>query len=188
MSESDTPRELKIDEKIEAILFVADGMVSTSQLAEALGEKSVQIEKGLNQLEERLLIGSGIRLQKHAGKYQLTTAPELGLIIENFLGLEATTHLTNASLETLAIIAYKQPITRPGIDSIRGVNSDGVLKNLLFKGLIEEIGRAEGPGRAILFGTTPDFLRQFGLNSLKDLPDLDLSQEMEQKDTQVLKD
>ena len=91
---------------------------------------------------------------------------------ERFLDLEATTRLSRAALETLAIIAYQQPATRPEIDAIRGVNSDGVMKNLLSKGLIEEIGRTEGPGRPILYVTTPDFLQHFGLRSLDDLPPL----------------
>jgi segregation and condensation protein B len=188
MSDSDDLREIGLDEKIEAILFVAEGLVSSAQLSETLNEKPAFIEKGLVLLDDRLKKTSGIRLQRHGNKYQLTSAPELGGIIEVFLGLEATARLTNASLETLAIIAYKQPITRPAIDAIRGVNSDGVLKSLLFKGMIEELGRSEGPGRAILFGTTPDFLSQFGLNSLADLPDLNLNEEPESPKNHVLKD
>ncbi len=188
MTESESSRSLGLNEKIEAILFVADGPITVNQLAETLGEKPVLIEKSLQQLDDRLKNTSGIRLQRHANKYQLTSAPELGQTVEAFLGLEATARLTHASLETLAIIAYRQPITRPGIDAIRGVNSDGVLKSLLFKGMIEELGRAEGPGRAILFGTTSDFLRQFGLNSINDLPDLNLIEELEPKKNPVLKD
>jgi condensin subunit ScpB len=96
-------------------------------------------------------------------------------LIERFLGLEATSRLSRAALETLAIIAYQQPVTRPYVESIRGVSSDGVMKSLLSKGLIQEVGRAEGPGRPILYGTTADFLRHFGLNSLSELPPLDLT-------------
>jgi segregation and condensation protein B len=92
--------------------------------------------------------------------------------IEKFLGLEATSKLSRAALETLAIIAYQQPVTRPEIDAVRGVSSDGVLKSLLSKGMIQEVGRAERPGRPILYTTTSDFLQHFGLNSLEELPPL----------------
>jgi len=91
------------------------------------------------------------------------------------LGLEEISRLTQASLETLAIIAYKQPTTRPEIDAIRGVNCDSVLKSLLSKGLIEELGRSEAPGRPILYGVTTDFLQHFGLNSLEQLPVIDFN-------------
>jgi segregation and condensation protein B len=94
--------------------------------------------------------------------------------VERFLGLEATSHLSRAALETLAIVAYQQPVTRPQIESIRGVSSDGVMKSLLGKGLVQEVGRTDGPGRPILYGTTPDFLQYFGINSLIDLPALNL--------------
>jgi segregation and condensation protein B len=100
----------------------------------------------------------------------MTTAPEAAPLIERFLGLEASSRLSRAAMETLAIIAYQQPTTRPEIDSIRGVNSDGVLKSLLSKGLIQEAGRAERPGRPILYVSTPDFLQHFGLRSLLELP------------------
>jgi len=94
--------------------------------------------------------------------------------VERFLGLEATSRLSRAALETLAIIAYRQPISRPQVDAIRGVNSDGVIRSLLSKGLIEEVGRAEGPGRPILYGTTAAFLQAFGLTSLDELPPLEI--------------
>jgi segregation and condensation protein B len=119
---------------------------------------------------------------------QLTTAPEIANQVEAFLGLEATAHLSRAALEALAIIAYQQPVTRPQIDSIRGVNSDGVMKSLLAKGLLQEVGRAEGPGRPILYGTTPEFLQHFGLGSLGELPPLILPEPEEgNKDVALLK-
>jgi segregation and condensation protein B len=159
--------------------------VAPSQLATALDLTVTAVEKGLEELDENLRI-RGLRLQRHAGRVQLTTAPELAEAVERFLGLEATSRLSRAALETLAIIAYKQPVTRPAVDSIRGVNSDGVIKSLLSKGLLQEVGRSEGPGRPILFGTTPEFLQHFGLNSLSELPPLNLQVEPD-KDVDLLK-
>jgi segregation and condensation protein B len=130
-----------------------------------------EVEKGLAQLESGYQL-RGLRLQRHGESVQLTTAPELAPVIEHYLGLEATSHLSRAALEALAIVAYQQPVTRPQVDAIRGVNSDGVLKSLLNKGLVQEAGRTEGPGRPILYTTTADFLGHFGLNSLAELPPL----------------
>ena len=166
---------LSISEKIEALLFIAPGSVSVSQLAAALGVPNRAIEKGLNELEESYQF-RGVRLQRHGGQIQMTSAPEAAEVIETFLGLEATSRLSSAALEALAIISYQQPVTRPQVDAIRGVNSDGVIKNLLHKGLIQEVGRSEGPGRPILYSTTPDFLGHFGLSSLEELPPLNLEE------------
>jgi segregation and condensation protein B len=128
-------------------------------------------------------------VQWYAGRVQLTTAPNLAPLIERFLGLEATARLSRAGLETLAIVAYRQPVTRPGIDAIRGVNSDGVLKSLLNKGLVQEMGRAEGPGRPILYGTTSAFLQHFGLSSMDDLPAFVVQEEAaSSEDNRLLKD
>ena len=161
--------------RLEALLFVAPGSVTAAQLAVALELPIRQIEKSLDYLEYHLQQASparGIRLQRHQNRFQLTTAPELATVVENFLGLEITGRLSRAALEALAIIAYQQPVTRPEIDAIRGVNSDGVLKSLLSKGLIQEMGRAERPGRPILYSSTSEFLQNFGLNSLTELPPL----------------
>ncbi len=163
--------------KLEALLFVASGAVQPAQLASALEITPREVEKGLEQLETLYAQpehGRGLRLQRHFGRVQLTTAPEMAIIIERFLGLDATSRLSRAALEALAIIAYQQPVTRPEIDAVRGVNSDGVLKSLLSKGLVQEVGRAERPGRPILYSTTADFLQHFGLNSLTELPPLAL--------------
>ncbi len=170
-SVQDIETELSLSVKLEALLFVAAEPVTTAQLAEALDVSASVIERGLNELEASLAT-RGLRLQRHAGRFQLTTAPQLAEDIERFLGLEATTHLSRAALETLAIIAYQQPVTRPQIDSIRGVNSDSMMKSLLSKGLILESGRADGPGRPILYSTTPEFLQHFGLNSILEMPPL----------------
>jgi segregation and condensation protein B len=170
-SEQNIEIDLPLSMKLEALLFVAGEPVTTSQLATALDVAASVIERGLNELDDTLS-ARGLRLQRHAGRVQLTTAPQLAELIERFLGLEATSHLSRAALETLAIIAYQQPVTRPQIDSIRGVNSDSMMKSLLHKGLILESGRADGPGRPILYSTTPEFLQHFGLNSILEMPSL----------------
>lgn len=179
-----------LDARIEAILFVAPAPVTVSQLSEALGVSTEMVEQGLQELSRHLQNGRGLRLQRHEGRFQLTSAPELAEEVEKFLGLEATARLSRAALETLAIVAYRQPITRPGVDAIRGVNSDGVIKSLLSKGLIQEVGRAEGPGRPILYGSTQDFLQHFGLNSLDDLPPFELLEQegASQEEQRLLKD
>ncbi|HEY2981425.1 MAG TPA: SMC-Scp complex subunit ScpB [Anaerolineales bacterium] len=161
--------------RLEAMLFVAAEPVTTAQLATALETAVPAVEAGLKELDEALRT-RGLRLQQHAGRVQLTTASELAELIERFLGLEATTHLSRAALETLAIIAYQQPVTRPQVDSLRGVNSDAMLKSLLSKGLIHETGRTDGPGRPILYCTTPEFLQHFGVNSIAGLPPLATAQ------------
>ena len=158
---------------LEAMLFAAPSSVSPAQLAEAAERSTAEIDVALKALENRYSRDGGLRLKWHKGKVELTTAPDYALPVERLLGLEASSRLSRAGVETLAIVAYKQPITRPGIDSIRGVNSDGVIKSLLLKGMIEESGRAEGPGRPILYSTTSAFLQQFGLVSINELPAFD---------------
>jgi len=160
---------------IEAILFVAPTALSINQIASVLETTPAVITEGLERLESSYMNSEGVRglrIQHHGNRVQLTTAPQSARVIEKLLGLEIQARLSKAALEALAIIAYKQPVTRPYIDSIRGVNSDGVLKSLLSKGLISEVGRASSPGRPILYGTTTDFLQHFGLNSISDLPPL----------------
>ncbi len=178
-----------LEASLEALLFVAAAPVALIHLAEALSQPQQEVEAALKRLEASYRLERGLSLQWHAGRVQLTTAPEMAAQVEKFLGLEANARLSRAALETLAIIAYRQPITRPGIDSIRGVSSDGVLKSLLSKGLIQEIGRSEGPGRPILFGTTTDFLQHFGLSSVIDLPPYEQGVDhQEQGGNQILKD
>jgi segregation and condensation protein B len=159
---------------LEALLFAAPGLTGINQLASALKVSAAQVKSLLEALGQHYQSGRGIRLQRIKDQYQLVSAPEYAKLIEDFLGLEVTARLTQAALEALAIIAYKQPTTRPEVDSIRGVNSDGVIKSLLAKGLIEELGRSEAAGRPILYGVTPDFLQHFGLENLEQLPAIDL--------------
>jgi segregation and condensation protein B len=180
MSENPAP-EIPLAAQIEGLLFVASEAVAPSQLAEALDVSTSSVEVALNELDVALR-QRGLRLQRHSGRVQLTTAPELAAAIELFLGLESTSRLSRAALETLSIIAYQQPITHPQIDAIRGVNSDSMLKSLLNKGLIYEAGRTEGPGRPILYVTAPAFLQHLGLNSIAELPPLEVQQESSEHD------
>ncbi len=161
---------------IESVLFVASGPVSSGRLAQTLETTQAVVESLLTTLEDEYR-SRGLRLQRSGGAVQLTTAPETSHVIERFLGLELTTRLSQAALEVLSIVAFMQPVTRPRIDQVRGVNSDSSLRTLLGQGLIEEVGRMETPGRPILYGTTPEFLQHFGLNSLAELPELESDEE-----------
>ncbi len=158
--------------QVESLLFVADAPVSVGRLAEALEVTAGQVERALADLEAAYA-ERGLRLQRAGSRVQLITAPDTAPFVERFLGLEARTRLSRAALETLAIVAYRQPITRPEIEAIRGVNSDSVLRTLLGVGLIEEVGRAPTVGRPILYGTTFEFLQHFGLRGLDELPPLE---------------
>ncbi len=165
---------------VESLLFVADGPVPIARLAEALEVSAREVEAAVAELaashEQR-----GLSLQRFRDRVQLTTAPAAAASVERFLGLAATAPLSKAALETLAIVAYQQPVTRPQIDAVRGVNSDSVIKTLLSKGLIEEGGRAEGPGRPVLYSTTPEFMQHFGLSALGELPPLALPESQPQE-------
>ena len=191
---NDNNHEEQAIKRIEALLFAAPGLTSVDQLAQATKMKKREVEAALVALRTHYSELHGIRLQEVNGQYQLVTAPEYATDIEAFLGLEITSRLTQAALEALAIVAYKQPTTRPEIDSIRGVNSDGVVRSLLSKGLIEELGRSEAPGRPILYGITPEFLQHFGLEGLDQLPEIDFEalfsspQEAEADERRLLKD
>jgi len=194
MSDQSQPlTNLQLRAALEALLFVAAGPVTPGQLAEALGQTQSTVEEYLRALGEDYTQSRGLSLQWHGGRVQLTSAADYAGQVEKFLGLEATARLSRAGLETLAIVAYRQPVTRPTIDGIRGVNSDGVMKSLLGKGLIQEVGRSEGPGRPILYGTTSEFLQHFGLSSLIELPAYDIPDEAgvdeeEGKKNGILKD
>jgi segregation and condensation protein B len=173
---------------IEVLLFVGVMPISISQIAASLNESNKSIQMALKELDDHYRKTRGLRLQWKGKKVQLVSSPELSEIIEDFLVIETTTTLTQASLETMAIIAYKQPVTRPMIEEVRGVNSDGVVRNLLSKGLIEEVGRAEGVGRPILYSTTTEFLNHFGLTSIKELPPFEIPMEISGEETKILKD
>lgn len=158
---------------LESLLFVADHPIEESYLARALDVTSTRIERALDALAETLREGArGIRLQRGPEGVALVTAPEAAPRIEHFLGLEASRRLSTAALETLAIVAYRQPITRGQIDTIRGVSSDGAVATLRARALIAPAGYAAGPGRPMLFQTTQRFLEHFGLERAGQLPPL----------------
>jgi segregation and condensation protein B len=188
---SDKKQEKTIDQlenQIEALLFVSPSPVSITQLSNILNEKPKVVEDALRNLKEYYLESRGIRIEENKSRFQITSAPELAEIIENFLGQEENSSLSQAALEALSIVAYRQPITRPEVDEIRGVNSDGVMRNLLNKGLIQEVGRSEGAGRAILYGITSDFLQYFGLSSIKELPQFEVTLAENNGNGKILKD
>lgn len=156
---------------LESILFVADEPVSIAQLAEALQTRRSFVKKAVRSLGEEYR-ERGLRIQYEGERVQMVTAPSMAPYVERFLGLQFSGKLTEASLETLAIVAYQQPITRPEIEAIRGVNCQGVLKNLMARGLIEELDRLDTVGHPIVYGTTFEFLQYFGLENLSELPEL----------------
>lgn len=171
MTESGYTTNLIKYTNLEAILFAAATPVSFSQLAQVFQTDITTVRDRLMTYRDSLIREErGIRLLVQNDAVRLTTAPEAAAAVESFLGIEAAQKLTRATIEVLTIIAYKQPITRPGIEAIRGVNSDSVVRSLLARGLIDEVGRAETPGRPLLYATSAEFLRYFGLSSIDELP------------------
>jgi len=157
---------------IECLLFVACDPVTPKDIAEAIGVDEYTAEAAVEDLRQSLAGAGGLQVVRVAGGYQMCTRPEYSEHVSRFL--QPSPHkLSRAALETLAIIAYRQPVTQPEIEAIRGVSADGVIKNLLDKGLIKEIGRKPTVGRPILYSTTEGFLQHFGINDLGDLPDVD---------------
>jgi len=155
---------------IESLLFAADEPLSLRRLAGILDAPASQVESALTMLE-RACQGRGIRLARVSGGFQFLTRPEFAPFVHN-LRQPKQERLSRPALETLAIIAYKQPLTRAEIDQVRGVNSSYTLDTLLSRRLVREAGRKNTPGRPFLFATTENFLRTFGLASLSDLPPL----------------
>ena len=172
----DQPLPYPLTVMVESLLFVASEPVPITQIAEALNVKLAEVEQALAELNSPEQALRGVRVQRKGDKVQLTTQPECAPYIEKFLGLDLTTRLSKPALETLAIIAYQQPVTRAQIEHVRGVNCDGVLSTLLNRGLIEEVGRLETAGRPIQYGTTFAFLQHFGLRGLDDMPSLQVEE------------
>ena len=168
-------RKSDIKSAIESMLFVSGEPLALRELSNNLELKEKNVEEILSEMANEYDDKSrGIRLISINGAYQLVTKSENSDFVQKLLKKNKKHSLSQASIESLAIIAYKQPITRIDIDEIRGVKSESAIQKLVEKGLIKDIGRLEVPGRPILYGTTDEFLRQFGLQSLKELPSLDL--------------
>jgi segregation and condensation protein B len=165
------PLELT-ESALEALLFVAERPLSRREIASLAGVDRGTVDERLGDLEMSLA-RRGIRLLIDGDRVELATAPEGGALVARYVGVDAI-RLSPASLETLAIVAYRQPVTRAAIERIRGVDSDYTVRSLLHRRLIVELGRSDAPGRPFLYGTGFDFLERFGLTSLDELPPLDV--------------
>jgi len=155
---------------LECMLFVSPQPLSTKHIAESLEMDEADVESAVHELRLEYA-DRGLQILRIAGGYQMCTRPEYSDWISRLLKPERA-RLSRAALETVAIIAYRQPITQPEIDAIRGVNTDAVLKTLFDRGLVRHVGRKETVGRPILYATSDEFLNYFGLNDLSDLPEL----------------
>jgi len=179
MTNHNNEQPLSMAARLESILFVAAEPVPVPILAAALETDDRTVEDAIESLEQEYR-SRGLKILRMGDRLHITTSPRAAKVVEKFLGMEHTIGLSRAALETLAILAYRQPLTRPQIDSVRGVNTESVLENLMAKGLVDEVGRTEGPGRPILYVTTADFLRHFGLGSTAELPALDLDEPLKE--------
>jgi segregation and condensation protein B len=164
------PAPERLPAVIESLLFIAEEPQQLDTLARSVGVTKKQVEQALEALSSDVN-GRGLFVQRLGDRVQLATVPDAAPYIEQFVEVEAG-HLTRAALETLAIIAYRQPASRATIEAVRGVNSDYGVSTLMARGLIEEVGRAPGPGRPALFGTTMRFLEYFGIQRPDELPPL----------------
>lgn len=171
MPDQPNPLDAETVRAIEAIIMVAVEPVPTELLAQLLEQPTVVIDRLCAELADAYAeAGHGFQLTKVAGGYRYQTHPDLSPYVERFLLDGQRARMSGAALETLAIIAYKQPLSRAQVASIRGVDPDGVIRTLQARGYVTEVGRDSGPGQAILFGTTASFLEKLGVNSLADLP------------------
>ena len=168
---------------LEAVLFAADRPLSVDELQEVLGLKSPQqVRAGLQVLKESSISrGAGVRLDEVAGGYQLRTHPKATEWVVRLQEVKPV-RLSNAAVETLAIIAYRQPVTRHGVEDLRGVDCGGMVRTLIHRGLVRTMGRSDTAGRPLLYGTTREFLEFFGLRDLSDLPALRDLREMQSDD------
>ncbi|MFC1467013.1 MAG: SMC-Scp complex subunit ScpB [Candidatus Brachytrichaceae bacterium NZ_4S206] len=166
---AETPVTLSLAAQLESLLFAASEPATLNALAAALDATPGEIEAALEELSAQYQV-RGIRLQRLGNRVRLATAPEMAERIQRFLGLEEVNRLSQAALETLAIIAYNQPITKPQLEMIRGVNCDGVINTLLARNLVQELGRADTVGHPMRYGVSFDFLGYFGLRGVHELP------------------
>lgn len=167
----EAPGELT-EAALEALLFVAERPLSRREIAALAGVDRATVDARLGDLEVSLA-QRGIRLVASGDRIELVTAPDGGALVARYVGADAV-RLSPAALETAAIVAYRQPVTKSAVERIRGVDSEYTIRTLLHRRLIVELGRAEGPGRPFLYGTGFEFLERFGLTSLDELPPLDV--------------
>ena len=174
MSGNHTPNIQALDLKaiVESLLFVASEPMSIKQIGQTIeGVPLNEIEAAIRNIQEECdRLGRGIQCVEVAGGFSFTTQPDCGPWVKRLVA--GKPKLSRSGLEVLAIVAYKQPITRPEIEAVRGVDTGGVMRTLLERRLVRILGRREGVGRPVIYGTTNDFLKIFGLNNLKDLPPL----------------
>lgn len=169
------PEESSIRAAMEALLFVSDEPVSAIALADMVGVDAIEAETELMAMAEAYAQNEhGIQLREIAGGWQFCTKDTYYDLLERYVLSWDTRRMSQASLETLAIIAYSQPVTRAGVSSIRGVNSDSSINSLMEKGLVREAGTADTPGNPMRYATTRTFLEKFGLRSVDDLPEIEL--------------
>jgi segregation and condensation protein B len=170
---TDAPPPIELTEAaLEALLFVAERPLSRREIATLAGTDRATVDARLGDLEVSLH-ARGIRLLIDGDRVELATAPDGGALVARYIGADAV-RLSPASLETLAIVAYRQPVTKSAIERIRGVDSDYTIRTLLHRRFVVELGRSDAPGRPFLYGTGFEFLERFGLTSLDDLPPLDV--------------
>lgn len=166
--------QLSLSALLESLLFVADEPIEPSQVAKAFDIERQVVEEGLARLDRLYREnGRGLRLLERDETFHLVTLPEAAPAIEIFLSLDLTTKLSGPALEALAVIAYRQPVTRAQVEAVRGVDCAGVLRSLLQRGLVEEVGRLDTVGRPILYGVTDLFMHHFGLTGMAELPPLE---------------
>jgi segregation and condensation protein B len=169
---ADRPPIALTEAVLEGLLFVAERPLTRREIAALAGSDRSTVDAALGDLEVSLR-DRGVRLLVDGDRVELATAPEAGALVARYVGADAV-RLSAASIETLAIVAYRQPVTKAAVERIRGVDSDYTIRSLLHRRLITELGRSDAPGRPFLYGTGFDFLERFGLTSLEELPPLDV--------------
>ena len=172
LAEDVSPAPIELTEAaLEALLFVAERPLSRREIASLAGTDAATVDARLGDLEVSLR-GRGLRLVLSGDRVELATAPEAAPLVARYVGADAV-RLSPAALETLAIVAYRQPVTKSAVERIRGVDSDYTMRGLVHRRLVVELGRMDAPGRPILYGTGFEFLERFGVASLDDLPPLE---------------
>lgn len=174
LSQTIAEGELTMESVTEAVLFASDESLTAARLADIVGTSVKQLRQHIKNLNDKYQANNNaFRIEQIAGGYQMLTLSDYNHWLKKLLRVRSDTKLSPAALETLAIIAYKQPVIRADVEAIRGVQVGEIIRNLMYKSLVKIVGRAEVLGRPMLYGTTKKFLEIFGLNSLKDLPGIE---------------